>query len=64
VPFRAGGRSLVKHPDFAAAKAGDKAAAEGLVADLLSDDLAARVREAAGDEPIVSLRATHRRRRH
>lgn len=35
VPFRAGGRSLVRHPDFTAAKAGDKAAAERLAADLL-----------------------------
>jgi hypothetical protein len=53
VPFKAGGRSLIRHPDYAAAKAGDAAAAGRLVQDLLPDELVTSVREAIGDSPIV-----------
>lgn len=53
VPFKAGGRSLIRHPDFTAAKAGDDAAAGRLVSDLLPDELVEGVRAAAGDGPVI-----------
>jgi len=51
-----------KHPDHAAAKAGDTTAAVRLVQDVLSDDAVAQVREAIGGEqpsivPVLAIEA-------
>lgn len=52
-----------KHPDQAAAKAGDTAAAVRLIQDVLSDEAVAQVREAIGGErpaivPVLAVEAT------
>lgn len=52
-----------KHPDHAAAKAGDTAAAVRLIQDVLSDEAVAQVREAIGGEhpaivPVLAVEAT------
>lgn len=52
-----------KHPDHAAAKAGDTAAAVRLIQDVLSDEAVAQVREAIGGDrpaivPVLAVEAT------
>lgn len=54
-----------RHPDYAAAKAGDPAAAARLVRDLVTDEFVEKVRKAIGEakpiiQPVVSVEAAGR----